>query len=202
MAAWQGPRKLAEILEARKQEANRNNPPTAPKWIQFTRPGTKAQRCTKTERSLLSIGGEWQLAADLDRRLKFPAEITMTALCPDIVHLSAPARVVIMVELTVPWEEQMEAAYERKKDKYADLSATCSQAGWRAFTFPVEVGCIMGNVAALCHYSGLALDNAAALCYCCYVTAQQKQQFHNIFENICRYLLPFGRNQERKRLHV
>lgn len=100
-------RKLAEILEARKQEVNRNNPPTAPKWIQFTRPGTKAQRCTKTERSLLSLGGEWQLAADLDRQLKFPAEITMTALRPDIVLWSASAKAVIMVELTVPWEEQM-----------------------------------------------------------------------------------------------
>lgn len=30
--------------------------------------------------------------------------------------------------------------FERKKDKYDELATTCSQAGWRAFTFPVEVG--------------------------------------------------------------
>lgn len=28
----------------------------------------------------------------------------------------------------------------KKKDKYMDLAAMCLQAGWRAFTFPVEVG--------------------------------------------------------------
>lgn len=46
-----------------------------------------------------------------------------------------------MVEPTVPLEEEMEAAYERKKQRYAELSATCWQAGWIVFTFPVEVGC-------------------------------------------------------------
>lgn len=30
--------------------------------------------------------------------------------------------------------------FERKKDTYDGLATTCSQAGWRAFTFPVEVG--------------------------------------------------------------
>ena len=134
-------RKLAETLEARRQQVNRENPPTSPKWIQFTRPGTTAWCCTGSERSLLSLGGQWQLAADLSRQLKFPAEITMTSLRPDIMLWSAPAKAVIMVELTVPWEEHMEAAYERKKDKYTELAATCSQAGWRPFTFPVEVGC-------------------------------------------------------------
>lgn len=81
------------------------------------------------------------MAADLSRQLKFPAEIITTSLRPDIVIWSARAKAVIMVELTVPWEEHMESAYERKKDKYAELAAMCSQAGWRPFTFPVEVGC-------------------------------------------------------------
>lgn len=75
----------------------------------------------KTERSLLSLGGEWQLAAYLNRQLKFPPEITASSLCPDIVLWSVPAREVIMVELTVPLEEEMEAAYERKKQRYAEL---------------------------------------------------------------------------------
>ncbi|KAK7910434.1 hypothetical protein WMY93_015118 [Mugilogobius chulae] len=46
-----------------------------------------------------------------------------------------------MAELTVPWEDGIEAAFERKKDKYAELASQCHQAGWRAYTFPVEVGC-------------------------------------------------------------
>lgn len=42
-------------------------------------------------------------------------------------------------ELIMPWEEQMGAPYERN---YGDLSATCLEARWRAFTFPVNVGCM------------------------------------------------------------
>lgn len=81
------------------------------------------------------------MRADLDQQLKFPHEITPTSLRPDVVLWSTSMRTVIMVELTVPWEEGMEAAFERKKEKYTDLTAVCSQAGWRAVTYPVEVGC-------------------------------------------------------------
>lgn len=35
----------------------------------------------------------------------------------------------------------MEVAFERKKEKNTELSSACSQAGWRAFVCPVEVGC-------------------------------------------------------------
>lgn len=51
------------------------------------------------------------------------------------------AIMVIMAELTVPWEDGLESAFERKKEKYAELAAACIEAGWRAFIYPVEVGC-------------------------------------------------------------
>lgn len=54
---------------------------------------------------------------------------------------STSAGAVIMTKLTIPWEKGMEAAFERKKEKYTELSAVCLQAGWRTFTYPVEVGC-------------------------------------------------------------
>lgn len=44
-----------------------------------------------------------------------------------------------MVELTVPWEEGMEAVFKRKKEMHTELSSVCSQAGWTVFTNPVEV---------------------------------------------------------------
>lgn len=50
---------LAEILEARKQEPNRNNPLTAPNQA---RDHSTEQCCTKTKRPL-SLGGKWQMAA-------------------------------------------------------------------------------------------------------------------------------------------
>ncbi|CAM4697765.1 unnamed protein product [Leuciscus chuanchicus] len=57
------------------------------------------------------------------------------------------ARAVILAELTVPWEGGKEAAFERKKDRYLDLTAECREAGWSAVSYPVEVGC-MGFVRA------------------------------------------------------
>lgn len=75
------------------------------------------------------------------RELKFPQEITTTSLHPDVVLWSTSTRTVIMAELTVPWEEGMEAAFQRNKEMYPELAAVCSEAGWKAFIYPVEVGC-------------------------------------------------------------
>lgn len=35
----------------------------------------------------------------------------------------------------------MVATFEGKQERYAELAAAYSEAGWRAFTFPLEVGC-------------------------------------------------------------
>lgn len=67
--------------------------------------------------------------ADLNQLLRFPREITTTSLRPDIVIWSSLTKTVIMVELTIPWEDGFEVAFERKKDKYAELAATCVQSG-------------------------------------------------------------------------
>lgn len=47
----------------------------------------------------------------------------------------------VLLELTVPWEDRIEEAYERKKAKYADLVTECWSNGWKARCEPVEVGC-------------------------------------------------------------
>lgn len=41
-----------------------------------------------------------------------------------------------LIELTVPWEEGLEAAHKRKQAKYSDLAAECREAGWRAVACP------------------------------------------------------------------
>eukprot|EP00064_Thunnus_orientalis_P005499 superscaffoldBa00000541_g5513 len=134
-------RKLAEILEACRLEANRASLVTSQQLIQFVRQGADTQSSSMREWSLLSTRGEWNMRADLNHQLKFPQEITTTSLRPDIMLWSTFTRMVIMAELTFPWEEGMEAAFERKKEKYTELAAVCSQVGWRAFTYPVEIGC-------------------------------------------------------------
>ena len=45
------------------------------------------------------------------------------------------------MELTVPWEERIEEAFERKKSKYQQLVEECQERGWKAWCLPVEVGC-------------------------------------------------------------
>ncbi len=40
----------------------------------------------------------------------------------------------------MPWEEGLEAAYERKKAKYADLVMECRESGWIVRLYPVEMG--------------------------------------------------------------
>lgn len=45
------------------------------------------------------------MEVDLGRQLKFPLEICTTTLTPDVVLLSAAVKSVLLIELTVPWEE-------------------------------------------------------------------------------------------------
>lgn len=78
-----------------------------------------------------SLDQEWDMRVDQDRQLCFPTEITTTSLRPDIVVWSTKAKSVNLIKLTVPMEEGIEAAFERKKDKYSELATECREAGWR-----------------------------------------------------------------------
>jgi len=60
---------------------------------------------------------------------------------PDIVMSSAKVEKIVIVELTVPWEVRCTQAYDRKNAKYEDLIQECRQARWKAWNYPVEVGC-------------------------------------------------------------
>ncbi len=135
-------KKLAEVTEACRQEANSR--PSAPGRhpIQFARAGqrVKPSRQNDTAR-LLSPGNEWTMRVDLGKQLQFSRETAETSLQPDLVMWSEACKTVLLIELTVPWEGGLEAANERKRAKYADLAAECREAGWKAVTCPVEVGC-------------------------------------------------------------
>ncbi|MGH0147207.1 UNVERIFIED_CONTAM: hypothetical protein FKN15_052789, partial [Acipenser sinensis] len=74
-------------------------------------------------------------------RLIFPPEIATSNLRPDIVLWFGSARLVHLVELTVPWKDAVDEAYERKKLWYAQLAAEAEQRGWGVRVYPVEMGC-------------------------------------------------------------
>ncbi|KAL0159871.1 hypothetical protein M9458_043596, partial [Cirrhinus mrigala] len=115
--------------------------PLARPYIVFVRAGEKPQSHPKVPADLLSTAGDWQLKVDLGRQLKFPDHITSTTLRPDMVLTSESTKQVVLLELTVPWEDRIEEAFERKKAKYLELVEDCRRKGWRARCEPIEVGC-------------------------------------------------------------
>ena len=132
-------RKLAEVLEGQRQ-GSKGSPPED--HINFVTEGGGRRNTRPRETSRpFAPNQEWEMRVDLDRQLRFPTEITTTSLRPDIVVWSSKAKAVHLIELTVPMEEGIEAAFERKKAKYSELAAECRDAGWNTTIYPVEVGC-------------------------------------------------------------
>ena len=82
---------------------------------------------------------DWQLLVNLGKQLKFLDIIAATTLRPYSVLISRQSRKVILIELTMPCEDWLEEAQERKRAKYADLVADCWRQGWKARCEPVEV---------------------------------------------------------------
>lgn len=46
----------------------------------------------------------------------------MSTLRPDVVLVSETTRKVVLLELTVPWKDRTEEAFERKRAKYEELA--------------------------------------------------------------------------------
>uniref|UniRef100_A0A3P9HPZ5 G-protein coupled receptors family 2 profile 2 domain-containing protein n=1 Tax=Oryzias latipes TaxID=8090 RepID=A0A3P9HPZ5_ORYLA len=79
---------------------------------------------------LSAFGWHWQMRVDLNQRLIFPSEIAATTLRPDLVLWSNSCRLAYIIELTVPWEDSLEEAYERKKLRYSNFAAEAEDRGW------------------------------------------------------------------------
>ena len=130
---------LADTLERARKKPKRDK--GGLRFVNFVRAGEQSTGGRVEGTGLLGTAGDWQLQADLRGRMQFPQEIAATNQRQDIVIWSPSSRQAILVELTVPWEERIEEAYERKRNKYQDLVTDCQQRGWRVWCLPVEVGC-------------------------------------------------------------
>ena len=64
----------------------------------------------------------------------------VTAEKPDIVIINRLIKHLVVIELTCPWEENLEDARQRKSNKYAPLIADIEQKGFSVEYFPLEVG--------------------------------------------------------------
>lgn len=79
------------------------------------------------------------MRVDFGRKRLFPKEIAETSLRPDMVLWSTASKTVLLVGLTVPWEEGLEAVHEKKQEKYTDLATEC-RSRLEGHICPVEVG--------------------------------------------------------------
>ncbi|XP_057679565.1 uncharacterized protein LOC130908002 [Corythoichthys intestinalis] len=111
------------------------------KAISFIKAGERPRARPKITTGLLHTAPDWKLHVDLGKQLRFPQQIAKTSLRPDMIILSEASKHLIMLELTVPWEERIEEANERKRAKYQELVEECRGRGWRTFYEPIEVGC-------------------------------------------------------------
>lgn len=80
------------------------------------------------------------LSLDLREQLKFPETTATTTLKPDMLLISDASKQ-ILLELTLPWEDWIDEANQKKRAKYADLVEECRNNGWQANCAPIEVGC-------------------------------------------------------------
>ena len=82
---------------------------------------------------------KWEVATDLKGCLRFlPIPTTKK---PDLVIRNEEEKEAQLVELTVPHEDSISSAHERKDNRYEALVRECEEAGWKVTHFPVEVGC-------------------------------------------------------------
>ena len=92
-------------------------------FVDFHKEGEKKGAATKQQQGIQAATTDWQLTTDIGRHAQFSEEVADTKSCLDIVVWSRATKQVIMLELTVPSEECIEDAYDRKRAKYQLLVA-------------------------------------------------------------------------------
>ena len=108
--------------------------------IRFIKEGEKPNQGVKSTSGLLDLAMDWELLVDTHVRLVIPDDIVKIKQRPDTVLFSRGSKRIIFIELTVPWEEGVEEAYERKLLRYLDLVKDCIANGWNAACYIVDIG--------------------------------------------------------------
>ena len=90
------------------------------------------------------LSSDYELYADLPHLMKgnttIPHDVYVTNLKPDIVIINKSTHEVIIVELTVPFESNLQDAHDRKLNKYSDLVNDLEMLGYKVQLFCIEVG--------------------------------------------------------------
>ena len=145
---WRHNQVLKEIVQAVWASTNTakgklRTPNAIPMFI--TAGGNKAWPKTTVplgtcRQSLLDGADDWECTADLKEWNSHPDIIRKSGMRPDIVLNSQSTKQLIMIELTVPYENRMEVAQTYKTKKYADLAKNLRREGYQVQVLAAEVG--------------------------------------------------------------
>ena len=104
----------------------------------------QTQRCAAKVCRKCDLDGsdDWKILIDFDgEQIVFPPEIISTSERPDIIIWSHASQKVLLIELTCPAEEGIDAAKIRKETKYMDLINQISEfTNWKVSFMTIEVG--------------------------------------------------------------
>lgn len=141
---WRHDKVLAVLADILEQERRKKQPARVRpllNTVAFVKEGQRPVSHSLARQNLLQSAQGWDMEVDLGRKLQFPKEVLSTTLRPDIIMWSLEGKKIILVELTVPWEEGCEEAAERKRAKYQQLVQDSRDKGWTTWLMTVEVGC-------------------------------------------------------------
>ena len=140
------------------------------RYIQFVRAGQRlpapnhiTQRKPLASQAILLQANDWTFLYDLERQLQFPIEAAVTSLRPDVVLFSRSSKTIVLLELTVPLEDNVHLAHDRKTTKYSALVTACEENGFKTHMFALEVGCLGYCPHSFLHcFEALGLPKSAA----------------------------------------
>ena len=110
--------------------------------IKFVKPGKKLRKTKSKQQTVgfLHFAEDWKVLCDRKSALVVPVFLAVTTLRPDIIIYSPQTRVVIIIELTSPCEENFEDRHKQKVDKYFSLCEAMRFNKWTVHFFAIEVG--------------------------------------------------------------
>lgn len=90
--------------------------------IAMSRQGSSQQQDTI---GILAMAQDWQLSVDLKKQLRFSQHIVSTTLRPDKLQVSESTKNIIIMEVTLPWQDCLGEDHEKKRTKYEHRVTNC-----------------------------------------------------------------------------
>jgi hypothetical protein len=142
---------ILHVIKRRVKTVNASDPVVdrGTRFIPFVKAGSRPKRRKKADEwnnYYLNKARDWVLLGDIPWEQKpgesfvFPQKIALTPLRPDAILFSEEKRLCVIIELTAPLEENIEAWRLKKKAKYQDEIGPNLQTEWKLMVITLEVG--------------------------------------------------------------